>query len=126
MSSDVIAVWEPASYWTPELQRELHPLGFQILACRTADESVARLSEGAGQAVIVCQETERLSLSFFPGWVSLGIHLHVILTVRDEPLRWFLSELGVYSVFDFHESRRYLVATCLDVSRRVRQFPIGS
>ncbi len=116
MSSEVIAVWEPTSYWAPELQRELQPHGFRVLACRTQSELTVRLSEGVRHAVIVSRVDDRMPLPSLARWAATGARLHLVLSERDEPLRWFLAELGLTSVFNFDEARRDLVSTCRDIA----------
>ena len=108
-----IAVWELTPYWAPELQRELEPQGGRVTSCRTEADAARRLTEGARQLVIALPRGEQLPLRLVMQWVAGGLRVHVVLSETGESLRWFLSELGVTSVFTFDGARQSLVRACV-------------
>lgn len=108
-----IAVWEQNPYWVPELQRELQPLGGQVMTCRIEGDVARRVSEGARQLVIALPRGVRLPWRSLGRWVESGLRVHVVLDPADESYRWFLHELGATSVFDFEGARQSLVRACV-------------
>lgn len=114
MTKAVIAVWEPAPYWVPELQRALAELDVRVAGCLREPDVVEWLARGAGQLVVALSSEEQLPLPALAKWAQAGVQVHVVLNSSHEALRWFLCELGTASVFSLDEAREHL-------PRRVRQ-----
>ncbi len=107
-----IAVWERNPYWVPELQRTLGMRGAQVATGRVAADMVRHVEQGARQLVIALPAGERWPFRLIEQWARRGVRVHVVLPSGGESWRWFLTELGAASVFDFEEARAHLVSAC--------------
>lgn len=114
MTKTVVAVWEPAPCWVPELQRALAELDVRVAGCLRESDVAEWLVRGAGQLVVALSSEEQLPLPALAKWAQSGVQVHIVLNSSHEALRWFLCELGIASVLSLDEAREHL-------PRRVRR-----
>ena len=79
-----------------------------VAVCRGVQDVIQRVTEGTRQVVISLPSEVRIPWRLVEQWTRGGLTVYVVLAAEDEPLRWFLAELGVTSVFHFDEARNHL------------------